>query len=76
MLNFLKKSVNQTITENGAKTYCTTQSDCLDLFSTIGALRQETEREITARFDRAWAEDGELALKVVDWVREMCFVLL
>ena len=37
MLKFLKKEANMTYTENGAATYRSTQSECLDLFATIGA---------------------------------------
>ena len=39
MLDDLKQEANTTRTENGAAAYTTTMSDCLDLFSTIGALR-------------------------------------
>ena len=71
MLNCLKNEANQTITENGAATYLTTQSDCLDLFATIGALRREPAAEIIARFDRAWAEDRDLALKTLFFARDI-----
>ena len=71
MLNFLKKEANKTFTENNAVTYATTLSDCLDLFATIGALRREPEAEITARFDRAWAENPDLALKTLFFARDI-----
>lgn len=71
MLNFLKKEANRTTTENGAASYLTTQSDCLDLFATIGALRREPESEILARFDRAWGENAELALKILFFSRDI-----
>ena len=58
MLKFLKKEANMTHTENGAVTYRSTQSECLDLFATIGALRRERDEEITNRFLRAYAEDA------------------
>ena len=53
MLKCLKKEANMTYTENGAATYRSTQSECLDLFATIGALRRESDDEITNRFLRA-----------------------
>ncbi|MDR1766049.1 MAG: DUF2828 family protein [Lachnospiraceae bacterium] len=71
MLNHLKNEANRTVTENGAATYLTTQSDCLDLFATIGALRREPETEIQARFDRAWAEDRDSALKTLFFARDI-----
>lgn len=71
MLNFLKNETNRTTTENGAATYLTTQSACLDLFATIGALRREPENKITVRFDRAWAEDSALALKTLFFARDI-----
>jgi hypothetical protein len=71
MLNFLKKEANKTTTENGAFTYLTTESDCLDLFATIGALRREPEAELLARFNRAWAEDRDTALKTLFYARDI-----
>lgn len=71
MLRFLKKEANKTTTENGAVTYLTTQSDCLDLFATIGALRREPEAEIITRFDRAWAENPNTALKTLFFARDI-----
>lgn len=35
MLQYLKNEANLTHTENGAVTYLSTQSECLDLFATI-----------------------------------------
>lgn len=71
MLKFLKKEANRTTTENNAATYLTTQSDCLDLFATIGALRRASESEIVTRFDRAWAENSDLALKTLFFARDI-----
>ena len=71
MLNFLKEEANRTRTENGAVTHATTHSDCLDLFATIGALRREPQEEMRVRFDRAWAENPDLALKTLFLARDI-----
>lgn len=50
MLNALKEETNRTYTENGAATLQTSGSACLDLFATIGALRNARERDVIRRF--------------------------
>ena len=54
MLEYIKQEADMTTTENGAVTYASTGSRCLDLFATIGALRRQNEKEIIARFIRAY----------------------
>ena len=71
MLEYLKQATNVTSTENGALTYASSGSDCLDLFATVGALRSASEDEIRARFDRAWAEDRTLALRTAFYARDV-----
>lgn len=71
MLELLKEEGNQTRTENGAVTYCSTQSECLDLFAAIGALRRESEQEIRERFLRAYAENADLAMKTLFFARDI-----
>ena len=71
MLAFLKKEALSTRTENGAAAYATTMSDCLDLFSTVGALRAAPEAEIADRFTRAWAENPDLAMKIAFFARDI-----
>ena len=71
MLNYLKEEANRTLTENGAATHLTTKSDCLDLFSTIGALRRESEGEITGRFVRAYTENRDIAMKLLFFARDI-----
>ena len=71
MLQFLKKEANKTYTENGALTHRSTLSECLDLFGTIGALRSADEQEITSRFFRAYAEDADLAMKLLFFARDI-----
>ena len=71
MLEFLKNTANQTLTENGAVTPRTTGSDCLNLFATVGALRAQSEAEIEKRFLRAFAENKDLAMKILFYARDV-----
>ena len=71
MLNELKIEANRTLTENGAATLRSAGSDCLDLFATIGALRNAEEHEIIVRFARAYAEDRDLAMKMLFYSRDI-----
>lgn len=71
MLKFLKQEANLTYTENGAVTYRSTQSHCLDLFAAIGALRRESDGEITGHFLRAYAENPDLAMKTLFYARDV-----
>lgn len=71
MLEILKREANTTYTENGAVTNSTTYSDCLDLFATIGALRRQSEDEIVLRFMRAYAENPDLAMKLLFFARDV-----
>jgi len=71
MLKELKMETNRTLTENLAATYATTNSECLDLFATIGALRRAEDQEIVSRFLRAYAEDADLAMKLLFFGRDI-----
>ena len=71
MLNYLKNESNLTRTENGAVTYAGTMSHCMDLFATIGALRHAEDKEIITRFSRAFAEDADLAMKILFFGRDV-----
>ena len=71
MLAYIKKIMNRTLTENGAVTYETTGSECLDLFATVGALRRESDEEIVTRFVRAYAEDPDAAMKLLFFARDI-----
>lgn len=52
-------------TENGQVAYNTTNSNLLDLFGTIGALRKRDKAEIEDKFAKAFAEDALLATKML-----------
>lgn len=71
MLKYLKQEANSTVTENGALTHITTESDCLDLFATIGALRRESDSEIIDRFTLAYTENRDIAMKLLFFARDI-----
>lgn len=72
MLQELKDGLNRTArTENGAVTLSTTASDCLDLFATVGALRKAPDAEIVSRFMAAFAENRDLATKILFYARDV-----
>lgn len=71
MLKYLKEETNKAFTENGALTLKTSESDCLDLFATIGAVRRETEEKILLRFMRAFAENRDVATKILFFARDV-----
>ena len=71
MLEALKRESIRTRTENGGAAWSTTMSDCLDLFSTVGALRGASWEEIQDRFTRAWAENRDTAVKIAFFARDV-----
>ena len=71
MLEVLKKTANKTYTENGAVTHRTSGKDCLDLFAAIGALRRADDQTISSRFLKAYAENPDLAMKILFYARDV-----
>lgn len=71
MLNQLKAEFNKTQTENGAIAYRSTLSECLDLFSVCGALRNADKAEILQKFMRAYAEDPDTAIRILFYARDV-----
>ena len=71
MLQHLKDESNFTLTENAAKTYKSSGSECLDLFATVGALRNSKSDSIQSRFMRAFAENPDLALRTAFYARDI-----
>lgn len=67
----LKNETNITLTENGAVAYRTTNSDLLDMFAVIGALRSRPSEEIINKFTKAFAEDNLLAMKMLFYARNI-----
>ena len=60
---------NLKLTENGAIARISTGDNLVDLFGTIGALRERGEREIEEKFASAFAEDALLATKMAFYAR-------
>ena len=70
-LKGIKNETNETLTENGAIAYKTTNSALLDLFAVIGALRSRPSQEIIDKFTKAFAEDKLLAMKMLFYARNI-----
>jgi hypothetical protein len=70
-INALKKYMNQTTTFNGANALKSTGSELVDLFGTIGALRDRSDIEIENKFSNAFAEDKHLAMKLLFYARDV-----
>ena len=71
MLDLIREEANLSFTENGAVSQASTGSACLDLFATIGALRHASESEIILRFIRSFAENPDLAMKLLFYARDV-----
>lgn len=70
--NVFVQNMNTARTENGAVANATTLSYVLDLFSQIGAFRNGTGASARLdQFNRAWAEDKELTLRVLFHCRDI-----
>ena len=67
----LRKAARFTRTENGAVALNTTGGACLDLFGTVGALRDAQENRIRALFSEAYREDALMATKIVFYARDI-----
>lgn len=66
-----KKNGSFTRTENGAVALNTTGNGLLDLFSTIGSLRETDEKRITRLFADAYKEDPFFATKIAFYARDV-----
>lgn len=67
----LKKESHWTLTENGERALNTTGESCLDLFATIGALRDTDEVRIYGLFEEAYREDSLTATKILFYGRDV-----
>lgn len=71
MLDYIKKEANLTNTENGAVTHASSLDHCLDLFATAGGLRHAEEEELIRRFVRAYAENPDIAMRILFYARDV-----
>ena len=67
----MKKEAAFTRTENGAVALNTTGDACLDLFSTIGALRKADDVRVQSLFAEAYKENPLFATKIVFYARDI-----
>lgn len=67
----LKNQANKTLTQNGAVTYRSSLSNCLDLFFAAGAMRNTEPDKIAGAVLKAYAEDPEKALKIIFFARDI-----
>ena len=67
----MRKEAAFTRTENGAVALNTTGDACLDLFSTIGALRKADDVRVQSLFAEAYKENPLFATKIVFYARDI-----
>lgn len=67
----MKQEQKWTRTENGAVALNTTSDALLDLFGTIGALRNADEARITTLFEEAYKADPLIATKILFYARDI-----
>lgn len=70
-LNALENESNKKLTENGADALSSTMDALIDLFGTIGAMRERTDTDIINTFIKAYAEDKLLAMKTLFYARDI-----
>lgn len=67
----LRTASTHTYTENGALAKNTTGNSCLDLFGSIGALRNADETRLYTLFEEAYKEDPTIATKILFYARDI-----
>ena len=67
----IENEVSWKLTENGLDALNTTFDACLDLFSTIGALRTRTDNDISLKFMKAYTEQPLTAIKILFYARDI-----
>lgn len=67
----MEQTVAWKLTENGLDALNTTFDSCLDLFSTIGALRTRSDSNIANKFMKAYTEQPLTAMKILFYARDI-----
>lgn len=67
----MRKSAAFTQTENGAVAINTTGNACLDLFGSIGSLREADKNRVYTLFAEAYKENPPFATKIVFYARDI-----
>lgn len=67
----MREESQWTKTENGADCKNTTGSAMLDMFATIGAMRNRTDDEVIKKFELAFQEDALHAMKCMFYARDV-----
>ena len=67
----LRKDADKTYTENDALALNTTGTACLDLYGSIGSLREADEARITGLFAEAYRENPLMATKIAFYGRDI-----
>ena len=71
LLNGMKNASNYKLTENGGITHKTTNSDLLDMFAMGAAMRNRSDEDVILMFQKAFAENAELAMKMLFYIRDV-----
>ena len=71
MLNYIKKEQNLKLTENGGVAYSSALDAVYDMFAFGGAYRSRTDDEVMDLFAKAFAENADLALKCLFYLRDV-----
>ena len=69
--NVMREESKWTKTENGADAKNTTDSALLDMFATIGAMRDRSDDEIIKKFELAFQEDALGAMRCLFYARDI-----
>ena len=71
LVKALNVEQNKTTTTNGMNAYKSTSNDLLDLYGSIGAMRNRSDSDIIKAFTKAFAEDKLMAVKLSFYARDI-----